>query len=355
MNTGSPRSAVRRYALSFGLLLASLILALLLVEAVLRGTGFWFDVAPERVEFGWPDPVALEDSFARDSDLFWVTKDYTEKIDRLRRRNPQILFLGDSCTEIGEYPRLFLERIRAKHPWLDIEGGNLAVSGWSSYQGLRQLERDILPLRPRVVTLYFGWNDHWFGFGVEDKEIPSITLSRFPRLRSFRVAQLILKAQLAHRSLERKDLPERVAPEDFESNLRQMARLARGNGIVPVFLTAPTSHEPGREPAHLLARFIHRLDELVPLHQSYVSIVRRVAEEQGAVLCDLAARFAALPRRDVRELYFGEDGIHLKRLGDRKLADFLYACFEESAELQAIWKRPPPTPRASARRGSRSG
>lgn len=322
------------------LVVASLVFSLLLAEGVLRVIGFHFDVAPERIEFGWPDPVTIVDRFERDVDLFWVSQDYREKLARLAEDPPEILFLGDSCTELGGYPALLVERLRERYPLLEIQGGNLAVSGWSSYQGLRQFERDVLPLAPKVVTIYFGWNDHWFGFGVEDKEIPTVTLSRFPRLRSFRVVQLLLRTELAGRSLERKNLPERVTPQDFRANLQAIARLARDNGIIPVFLTAPSSHERGHEPEHLESRFVRSLDELVPLHQRYVSIVREVAEaEEGAVLCDLAAGFEALPPADLRKLYFTEDGIHLKPLGSHKVADFLFECLEREPRLRETWGR----------------
>ena len=54
------------------LLAAGSLLALALVEGSLRAIGFSFRFVPERVEFGYPDPVVLEDRFVADPDLFWV-------------------------------------------------------------------------------------------------------------------------------------------------------------------------------------------------------------------------------------------------------------------------------------------
>jgi lysophospholipase L1-like esterase len=326
---------MRRIALSLGVALLSFAAAVLLAEMVLRIAGFSFSLAPDRVEFGWPDPVTREGLYLSDPDLFWVPKTYYGDLQRLEAERPQILFLGDSCTEFGHYPRLFLERMRSAGGGTGLRGAKLGVGGWSSYQGLQQLKRDVLPLRPRVVTLYFGWNDHWIGFGVEDGDIHWLRTPAFPALARSRVAQLLLKARLAWRSRGGRDRPARVSPEEFRANLQEMARLARANGIVPVFLTAPSSHEPGREPAHLAYRWLRRLGDLVPLHQRYVAIVREVAREEGAVLCDLAARFEALPAEDRRERYFRSDGIHPTPAGDARIAEFLQECFEREPELGA--------------------
>ena len=173
---------MRRIALSLGVLSVSLAAALLLAEALLRAVGFSFGIAPERVEFGWPDPVTIESLYLSDPDLFWVSKTYYGDLQRLGAERPRILFLGDSCTEFGRYPRLFLERMRAADPHAEIRGDKLGVGGWSSYQGLQQLKRDVLPLRPRIVTFYFGWNDHWIGFGVEDVDVHWLRTPAFPAL-----------------------------------------------------------------------------------------------------------------------------------------------------------------------------
>jgi hypothetical protein len=117
---------------------------------------------------------------------------------------------------------------------------------------------------------------------------------------------------------------------DFETNLSTMVAQCRRHDIVPVLLTAPTSFERGREPEYLLQRHVENLEELIPLHQSYVEAVRRVAAKEGAVLCDLARAFAKLPREQVQNLHFRDDGIHLRKPGDAKVAELLFACFEEA-------------------------
>jgi len=71
-----------------------------------------------------------------------------------------------------------------------------------------------------------------------------------------------------------------------------------------------------------------RLEDLIPVHQAYVDATRRAATSRGAVLCDAAAHFAAMP--DQRRFFFRRDGIHLTDLGDRELARMVASCIEQA-------------------------
>jgi len=333
---------MRQLAVKISLLAVSVLAALALGEGILRATGFAFGIAPEAVEFGWPDPVVLKEHYAGDPDLFWVLKDYDLRLRRFVPSRPDIVFMGDSCTEFSDYPRLLVERLSADHPEREIVGLELAVGGWSSFQGLQQMKRDIVSLRPRVVTVYFGWNDHWIGCGVEDKEVYRVTRSPLARFRQARLAQLIFKGRLALLARRSGDPPRRVAASDFRENLRQIVALARQHGIVPVLLTAPSSHRSGREPARLAERWLRDRRELVPLHQSYVAMVRKMAASERAVLCDLNAKFGRIPWQQ-RRTYFWYDGIHFSQKGTRKVTEYLHECFRETEELREIWANSEPT------------
>lgn len=322
------------------LVVASLALALLLFEAGLRVAGFHFSFAPERVEFGWPNPKYLTERFDRDPDLFWISRDYHGKLAAARGLELDIVFTGDSTTEMGTYPSRFLERARRGPPPQELTGEKLGVSGWSSYQGMRQMERDLVGLKPRFASLLFGWNDHWVAFALEDKDIHAITRSPLAPLRVLRIGQLLTRAHYSFVSRGRAIAPQRVAPEDFADNLRTMVRLAREAGIVPVLVTAPTSHRRGHEPRYLSQRWLRDLSQLVPLHQRYVELVRRVAAATGAPLCDQAKRFESFPDATLRGEYFMSDGIHLTPAGDEVFASLLVECFRASPELRALWKTP---------------
>ncbi len=332
--TGRLRGAL----VNLGLLAATVALLAGVAELTLRLSGFSYVLYPEKIEFGRPEPVLLETGFVEDDDLFWVTKDYRDKLERLRASRPGVIFLGDSCTDFGRYDEELARRVRERRGKA-VDYGNLGVAGWSSYQGRRQLERDVAPLAPRAVTLYFGWNDHWIGFGIEDRNVARVKTAFSSRWSRLRLVQLATQATVAL-GTRHTAYPNRVSLDDFADNLRSMVRHARSHGIRPVLITAASAHVPGEEPAYLTERWLRDLSELVPLHQSYVAAVRQVAAAEDADLCDPEAELRALPRAELAGL-FRDDGIHLTEAGDRRLAEILDRCFER----RGIWETilPPPS------------
>jgi len=302
------------------LVASGLLLALGTSEAALRAAHFHFDLVPT-LEFGWPDPVALHNVYAPDPDLVWVTRDYHETLRAAQHIHPAIVFMGDSCTEFGTYPTRTLALLAASHAPL-ATGVKVGVGGWSSAQGLVQLRRDVIPIHPHVITVYYGWNDHWKALGLTDPEI-----LRTHRLRllaaDLRLAQLWLRVETAV-AARRSSPPNRVPAADYQANLRAIAGEARAAGIQTVFVTAPSNHVQGHEPEYLARRHVRSLAEVVPLHAQYVAMTREAAAASGAHLCDAAAAFAALP--EPHDRYFQKDGIHLTDAGDAEMARVLSAC-----------------------------
>jgi lysophospholipase L1-like esterase len=316
------------------LVAASVLVALIIAEGALRLAGFRFALYPTEVQFGWPDPVTLERLYSPDRQLLWVPHDYSSKVAAWKDKNPSIVFMGDSCTEFGRYDEALQSIVDHEHPDNAWSFVNVGVGGWSSYQGLQQLARDVLPMRPRVITIYYGWNDHWSSFGIEDKTIGEFNLEHSPILLALsraRVVQAVnrglfaLKYPAAEAGARR---PERVSLPDFTSNLQQIVALARQHGTVPILLTAPTSHRRGEEPVYLANRWLNDLNELVPLHQRYVQAVRDVAASREVPLIDLEREFSRLPDSEMASLFQG-DGIHLTDVGDRMIAELIYESLTE--------------------------
>jgi lysophospholipase L1-like esterase len=324
---GHGRRNWRRAGLLVLLAGSSLLVGLLACELALRAAGFSYHLRPEKVELGWPPSLAaLGEEYRSDADLLWVRTEYKTTLAHARAERPVFAFLGDSCTEYGGYPELMLADLAARRPGTRWTGVNLGTAGWSSYQGLRQLRRDVVPLHPRVATIYFGWNDHWIGFGLPDEKVAQLLDRTGSRWQDVRLVQLAQKADVAaHRSADNR----RVPLADFRRNLDAMVRLAKSQGIEPVLLTAPSSHVSGWEPKELQGRWLTRLQDLVPLHQTYVDAVRAVAREDGVVLCDLARDFESLPPGP-RRACFLKDGIHFTRRGAKRAAVFLTDCLDSA-------------------------
>ena len=311
-----------------GAFVCAVLLALGLTELGLRLAGFEFHPFPV-VQFGWPEPAPLQQVYVSDPDLLWVTRNYQEVLGSARRHRPAVVFMGDSCTQFGTYPRRTLQLLAASHPSLG-RGVKVGVGGWSVVQGNRQLTRDVLPLHPQVVTIYFGWNDHWIALGPPDAEIRGHRVLMWLS-DHLRIVQLLgkLREGLAGPTSER---PNRVDLATYESTLVGMVRAAHAAGAHAVLITAASNHTRGAEPEYLRKRHLRRLPDLVPVHQAYVDATRRAAGEAGAVLCDAAAHFAALPGAHGR--FFRRDGIHLTDAGDQELARLLAGCIEAAAGRQ---------------------
>ena len=295
-----------------------------IAEGALRLGGFQYQVYPT-VQFGWPDPVAIRQVYRPDPDLIWVTKDYEAVLADARRIHPAVVFMGDSCTQFGTYPRKTIERLRERAPSL-ATGVKVGVGGWSSEQGLTQLRRDIIPIHPRVVTLYYGWNDHWVALGPTDHDLTLVRRLSF-LADHLRTVQLFEKA-LMGLSGPMATRPNRVPIDRYRANLLSMVRDARAAGIRPVLITAPSNHVPGHEPEYLRLRYLRSLSELVPLHQAYVAATRQAARDSGATLCDVAAAFDRLP--PPRDRLFQRDGIHLTDAGDAEIASILADCIVQA-------------------------
>ena len=320
-------------ATNLGVAVVAVGLLLVAFELTLRISGFSFVLYPEKIEFGGPNLVEFKEIFRPDDDLFWVTKDYDAELEYLRENRPDIIFMGDSCTHIGSYDVAFADLF-------DREGrgplvyGNVAVSGWSTYQGLRQLERDVLDLNPAIATIYFGWNDHWIGFGIEDKNVARVKRIFSSRWSHFRLIQLATKVTVAW-GARKTDWPERVSIPDFQANLSRMIDLMRAQGITPVLISAASSHTPGTEPSFLADRWLKDLSDLIPLHNAYTDALRETAREKDAVLCDVALEIDGLAVQE-RKALFMADGIHWLPEGSRRLGGMLHDCLEQNDLIEKL-------------------
>ena len=121
-------------------------------------------------------------------------KNYAHELAQYKEHRPDIVFMGDSCTRLGTYHEKFMKLVQQRHEHSTLQtDGVFGEVGYSSYQGLHQLQRDVLPLHPKIITYYYGWNDHWQAYGLEDKVIGELNVFPIEFLDRFRLGQLILK------------------------------------------------------------------------------------------------------------------------------------------------------------------
>jgi lysophospholipase L1-like esterase len=71
----------------------------------------------------------------------------------------RVVFYGDSITEGRNYTKPVQSFLQARYPQLKAKFFNAGWGGDRASNGVRRLERDVLWLRPTLVTLCFGMND----------------------------------------------------------------------------------------------------------------------------------------------------------------------------------------------------
>ena len=175
-----------------------------------------------------------------------------------KKGNFRIVCLGGSPTfgwglEIEEsYPfrlELFLKQKYPQGPCIEVI--NAGVIGYSSYQGLQFLKRDILKLAPDLITIEYLANDidKYRFFRNDDKSdketgVDNTLLAVSSNLLERSAFFTLLRRVLTRRTNTRlygtgtqgyKD-KRRVSEQEYKDNLIEIIRLAREKGIKVIFL-----------------------------------------------------------------------------------------------------------------------
>ena len=241
----------------------------------------------------------------------------------------RIICMGDSCTAHGFPPySQLLNTILASSPptgsaW---ESFNMAVYGYSAIQGLRLFQLQGKALQPDIVTLYFGWNDHWLNDRTDAANMAirmsSVSGHLYELLKKKRLFMLLVKLGNRKRHfgrITRGPVP-RVPPDEYRTALAHFVLEIRSVGATPLLITAP------RRDANTFKGendFMGLKVDFNTVHDQYAEITRAVATQFDADLLDLHAMYQS---REFDGL-FNEDGIHLNQAGlqdaaaeiDRKL------------------------------------
>lgn len=260
------------------------------------------------------DPTLRDFRFQIASELYGEPD--AKRFWRLRDRNPS--FTGDAPRIVCMADSASIMEIWGKEEgkgWPDrlpqalkeagYEGQaqvfNAGVPEYTSFQGLQFLEHELLAYGPKIVTIQFGWNDHWPSrMGKPDREVvppPAVVMAfqkRFGRLRLYRLLRTWIKPLPVNSDVLR------VPLDHYEYNLRRMVELVRAQNGYAVLITAPYLEGPWGWRG---------------LHRDYNDKTRQVAEQTGAPLVDIADAFLHEPGLfidpDVDQCHFNAEGAKL--------------------------------------------
>jgi lysophospholipase L1-like esterase len=287
-------------------------------------------------------PVRADGSMVSDATLLWryqrgatfngrqvnalgfLDRDVTAQKNPGTRR---VICLGDSCTAQGSPPyagrldQMLRDDPPDGHPW---EAFNTGVHGYSVLQGLVLYRAEVSKLEPDIVTIYFGWNDHWLAHEKDGERLARAGSQTQTLLRNA-IARKRLHTLLAPESKPSESDQIRVTPDEYRKGLADLMDAIRKSGAAPLVLTAPRAETIHRGIVH--GGHAHSVHEAIELHDQYVAMTREVAAEQGAPVLDLAERFSG----ESSEQIFSKDGIHLTDAGLQRVAESIHAELKEMA------------------------
>jgi lysophospholipase L1-like esterase len=237
----------------------------------------------------------------------------------------RIIALGDSWT-LGHnvnleetYPKRLVELLKQDFPGKNIEMLNLAMFAYSSYEGLKLLQQKALNLQPDIVLIGFAMNDSAIpGWHDRDVFVPKrkrFRLKEFTRdLEIYKLAvylaqvsqfqsrtlgetiksvsdpnaEFLYEFWVSAEALEAKDYERlesrvRVPPADYDKNIREMIKLVREKGALPILLH--NDLRPG---------------------SPYQSALERVSKEENVLLvdnCKVIGKARELIEKDLEEKF----------------------------------------------------
>jgi lysophospholipase L1-like esterase len=232
----------------------------------------------------------------------------------------RILFFGDSQTInvanrmvlLDTYTKVVQRTLSGATTGHSVQALNLGMSGYTTWQGLRLLQKIGLQYHPDLVVFAFANQDSSPSYGPDSE-----TMVDGPWVAQVReTAQDMQMYLLLHRCIRELRLlggpsPDgedafRVPLSDFRQNLRTLVPLGREHGFRAAFLVEPMSPDFG--PVH-------------PSFFEYCRSIRRVAAEEHVLLLDVNDAFARLPRTETARLFV--DQTHLTRRGHRYFGELV--------------------------------
>lgn len=211
------------------------------------------------------------------------------------KKYARVAITGDSITDCGRarpfgcrnsglgngYAAYVEVALSARHPEQYIWVENTGISGNTSGQLAERFDTDVLARKPDVVTIMIGINNVW---------------------RHFDIGQFFPK------DLERNDIAY------YERDLREMIEKAQDNDIQVVLLT----------PYFLES---NKADPMRAMCDAYAEVVRRLAAEYGAALCDVQAVMDNFLDKSTNYM-LSSDRVHPNQTGHFLIAESLLKTLE---------------------------
>lgn len=253
----------------------------------------------------------------------------------------RIIAIGDSCT-FSEgfwrlaYPRILQEVLAARPPGR-FEVLNAGIEGYNSAFALDRVREEIVNYRPRLVTIYIGWNDLMKtdpanAAGTDRYATAAQLMENSYLVKAYRKVMFAKLRPLLFQPGVGGDEGDAHAydsfvPLTYRRNLESIIRVLRTNGIRAALFTLPTVVRPDTSREELRRQNVffphfagtYSVAKFLSLHRAYNDVIRSVGQELEVPVVDLDETFNA---HDKTDLFW--DTMHPSRKGQRLIAETVY-------------------------------
>jgi lysophospholipase L1-like esterase len=254
----------------------------------------------------------------------------------------RIIAIGDSCT-FSEgfwrlaYPGILQEVLTARSPGR-FEVLNAGIEGYDSAFALDRVRDEIVKYRPRLVTIYIGWNDLMktdpanaaatgrYASAAQLME-KSYLVRAYRKVMFARLRPLLFQPRV---SADEGDAHayDTFVPLTYRQNLESMIGVLRAHGIQAALFTLPTAVRPDMSREELRRQNVffpffagtYSVAKFLSLHRAYNGVIRSVGQELDVPVVDLDETFNGHDRSD---LFW--DTMHPSRKGQRLVAETVYS------------------------------
>lgn len=264
----------------------------------------------------------------------------------------RIISLGDSCTftngtwEIA-YPAVLGRMLNTENSRSKYEVINAGIEGYNSTYALARLQEELLRYRPRLVTIYIGWNDLMkvdpmnasrTGAYAPLAEVleASYLVKAYKKLIFAFLRPLLFQPRTAE-SKEDDEAFDNFVPLSFEKNLASMFQILKQNHVQVVVNTLPTVVKKGMTTDELKRRNVffpyfansYSISQFLSLHRAYNQTIRRVGEKYQVTIVDLDQIFN---ERNKGELFW--DTMHPGEKGNRLIAESIFRTLQQNSSFE---------------------
>jgi lysophospholipase L1-like esterase len=230
----------------------------------------------------------------------------------------RIIAVGDSCTfTLGlwdmAYPALTERLLNSQGARAKVEYINAGIEGYNSDYALARIKDELLRYKPRIVTIYIGWNDLMKQNPASQVQVErSVTAEIFNDsylVKAYTKLIFVILRPLVFQPKVEPDQADRQAydqyvPKRYERNLHTMISELRSKGVEVILFTLPTVLEPGLTADELKKRRVFfpyyagsfSVDRLLSLHAAYNRTIRNVGRDEQVPVVDLDEEFKKLER-----------------------------------------------------------